>query len=161
MANPLRVTAPAGEPTLGMVREFEAPRRLVWEAFTRAEHMARRWGPRKYSSEVKEYDVRPGGRWRLVQTHGAERHEFSGEFRIVEALVILAWTFGYMNYPPLLETMKFEDLGERTRVVGKGVFPSAAERDGMIASGMESGTRESYERLDDLLVGIAASSIAG
>ena len=161
MTNPLHVTAPAGEPTLRIVREFEAPRRLVWEAFTQAEHMARWWGPRKYASEVKEYDVRPGGRWRIVQTHGAERHEFSGEFRIVEAPAILAWTFGYMNYPPLLETMKFEDLGERTRVVVEGAFPSVAERDGMIASGMESGTRESYERLDDVLVGLAASSIAG
>ena len=105
--------------------------------------------------------VRPGGGWRIVQTHGAERHEFSGEFRIVQAPEILAWTFGYMNYPPLLETMKFEDLGKRTRVVVEGVFPSAAERDGMIATGMESGTRESYERLDDLLVTMAASSSGG
>ena len=160
MANQLKITAPAGEPTLRMEREFDAPRWLVWEAFTRAEHMAQWWGPRKYVSEVKAYDVKEGGKWRIIQTNGADRHEFSGEFRVVKAPEILAWTFGYMNFPPLLETMRFEDLGKRTRVVVEGAFPSSKERDGMIASGMESGARESYDRLDELLTRMANASTA-
>ena len=62
-----------------------------------------------------------------------------------------------MNFRPLLETMKFEDLGQRTRVVVEGAFSSAAAREGMIACGMERGARESYERIEELLAHLKAS----
>lgn len=157
-ADTFHLEAPAGQGSIRLTREFDAPRDIVWTAFTTADHMANWWGPRKYTNDIQAYDVRVGGKWRIVQSAGDQRHVFKGEFRIVEAPEVLSWTFGYMDFPPVVETIRFENIGGRTRIVIEGEFPSVEARDGMINSGMESGARESYERLDDLLASQSAKT---
>ena len=65
-AKEILVDAPAGEPVMHLTRMFDAPRALVWDCFTKAEHIAQWWGPRKYAITVQEFDVRPGGKWRVA-----------------------------------------------------------------------------------------------
>jgi uncharacterized protein YndB with AHSA1/START domain len=149
--NKLQVIAPKGETIVRIVREFDFPRRLVWEAHTEARHMANWWGPRKYTNHVEVYDVRPGGKWRIVQTDGDQRHVFHGEFREVVAPEKFVQTFAYADFPPALSNFVFEDLGGRTRLIAETDFGTVAGRDAMIATDMESGASEGYERLDELL----------
>ena len=68
----MTVDAPAGEPVMHLTRRFDAPRELVWETFTKAEHIARWWGPHKYAITVHEFDVRPGGKWRVSHSDGTK-----------------------------------------------------------------------------------------
>lgn len=138
-----------------MSRVFEAPRELVFEACTQPRHMAQWWGPRQYTLPVCEMDARPGGTYRFVQRapDGSE-HPFRGEFREVVQPSRIVMTQIYEPYADheLLVTITFEDLGDgRTRLIDHMRFDTIESRDATLAAGMESGARESYDRLAELL----------
>lgn len=156
--DPTTFELPAGEPLVVMTRTFDAPRELVWKAWTEPEHVARWWGPRIYTNTVLEMDVRPGGRWRIEQRAGdGIVHRFKGEYREVVRPERLVNTFiyeddaGTFEDRPVLETYTFEEEDGRTKLTAVSVFGSVADRDGMAASGMEGGARESLDRLAELL----------
>jgi len=152
------IEVPAGEPIIVMSRTFDAPRALVWKAWTEPEHVARWWGPRRYVNTVLEMDVRPGGRWRIEQRGADGRvHRFRGVYheviepeRLVNTFIYEddAWTF---EDRPAVEEHTFEEQGGRTRLTTISRFGSLADRDGMVSSGMEEGARESLDRLAELL----------
>jgi uncharacterized protein YndB with AHSA1/START domain len=106
--------------------------------------------------EALKYDATTGGayHYRHSGEEEGDTHEFRGSFHSVDAPNSIVQTFEYLGYPgPVnLEWMTFEDAGNgRTRVVQHAVFQSVENRDGLLQSGMESGVREGYERLDELL----------
>jgi uncharacterized protein YndB with AHSA1/START domain len=137
-------------------REFLAPRRRVFEAFHDPALLPRWWGPAALTTTVERYEVRPGGRWRIVQRgpDGAD-YAFRGEFREVEVPVRVVSTFEFEGAPGqvLEQIFTFEDRGDRTRVLVRLRFPSEAARRAMVESGMESGMREGWARFDELLSG--------
>ncbi len=140
-------------PVMLTSRIFNAPRQLVWDAHTKPALMAQWWGPRKYTSTVREMDVRVGGAWRIVHT-GAEGQsfEFFGAYLEVAPPSRLVWTFGFGDMEPAPEEFTFEALGDgRTRLTALSRVPSFEMRDAIVKSGMEEGARESFERLDALL----------
>lgn len=153
--NALKIEAPAGEPIIIQTRTFDAPRALVWEAMTRPEHVARWWGPHEMTIRVEKLDVRPGGSWRIVHTTPDGRSfVFHGEYRDVQPPSRIVQTFaveGFYNGRFIVETMSLEEDGDRTHYRVVSHFESLADRDGMIASGMERGASQSMERLDALL----------
>jgi len=137
-----------------MTREFDAPRELVFKAMTDPALLSRWWGPRKYRTVVDELDARPGGKWRMrnIGADGDE-HAFRGEFREVVPPERVVWTFEYV---PLaghisVETMTLAERDGRTLLTVRNQFSSKEDLEGMVNSGMESGARESYERLDEVL----------
>lgn len=158
-ANPLKVTAPADEPTIVLTRTFDAPRALVWEAMTRAEHMARWWGPRSYLNRVVAFDAQPGGKWQIIQTDPkGNRFVFHGEFREVVAPERLVWTFGMEGMfggRVATEEVTLTEQGGKTHYHAVSRFDTVAERDAMVSSGMEWGANEGMERLDVLLEEVA------
>ena len=137
-----------------LTREFDAPRELVFKAMTDPALISRWWGPRKYRTVVDTMDVRPGGQWRMrnIAADGGE-HAFRGEFREVVPPERIVWTFEYEPLPGHIsvETMMLTERDGRTVLTVRDQFASKEDLDGMVASGMESGARESYERLDDVL----------
>lgn len=149
--NKIIVDAPAGEPVMSLTRMFDAPRALVWDAFTKPEHIARWWGPRKYAITVHEFDVRPGGKWRVSHSDGTKTVEFFGEYREVVKLERLSRTFCFQEFPPIEEDYAFHAEGGRTRVVCRQRYAAVAARDMMAGGGAAEGGRESFERLDELL----------
>ena len=151
IARAIAVDAPADEPAMRLTRTFDAPRELVWETFTRAEHIARWWGPRKYTVTVHEFDVRPGGKWRVSHSDGAKSVEFFGEYREVVKPEFLARTLCFGDFPPIEERYEFHYEGGRTRIVCSQRFANVMGRDMMAKSGASEGGRESFERLDELL----------
>jgi uncharacterized protein YndB with AHSA1/START domain len=138
-----------------LTRVFDAPREMVFKAFTDPAAIAQWWGPRRYTTTVETMEVRPGGRWRIVQrgVHGPD-HGFHGVFHDSLAPERLTRTFEYEGTPGhvLLETVVFEPVGARTKVTTQSVFQSVAARDAMVASGAEWGGRESFDRLAELLL---------
>ena len=133
---------------------LDAPRELVFKAYTDPKLFAKWWGPRKYKVDIQEFDSRPGGSWHVthVGDDGA-RHGFRGvNHDVVEPERICA-TFEYLGVPGhvALQTATFEAVGNKTRLVAHQVFESVMDRDSMVASGMEEGANESMERLAELL----------
>ena len=152
-SNPTHITAPDGTPFIEVVREFDAPRNLVFRASTDPGLVARWLGPRELTMRVIEYDVRPGGRYRYVQTapDGSE-YAFHGVFHTVtEPLTIQTFEFEGAPGSVSLESTALEDVGGRTRMHHNAVFPSVAARDEALAAGMEHGINDSMDRLAELL----------
>lgn len=143
-----------GRQEIVMTRTFEAPRELVFKTITDPDLVPRWWGPRDLTTTVDEMDVRPGGRWRYLQTDGdGHVHAFHGVYHEVSPPERLVCTFEYEGTPGhiVLQTMSLEDLGGRTRLTTQSVFQSLADRDGMVASGMERGAYDMMDRLAELL----------
>lgn len=139
---------------IAMSRVFDAPRELVFTAYTDPEMVAQWWGLRTSTTIVDRMDVRPGGTWRFVQreTDGTE-YAFNGEYREVTPPERLTYTFEFEPMPGhvIVDTVTFEDLGGKTRVTATSLFQSMEDRDGMLASGMEGGANESWDQLAELL----------
>src|SRR5256712_9249723 len=133
---------------------FDAPRKLVWKAWTDPKLIPKWWGPSRYSTTVDKMDVRPGGRWRFVQ-RDAEGNEygFHGEYREVVPPRRLVGTFEYEGMPGhvLVETATFEEVGGKTKLTQSSVFQNAEGREGRLASGMEEGAAETMERFTELV----------
>jgi uncharacterized protein YndB with AHSA1/START domain len=149
----LQVSTPS-EREIVMTRVFDAPRDLVFEAHSSCEHMSRWWGPRGYEVTQCELDFRPGGSWRIVHRDSeGEEFAFRGEFREIVPPERIVWTFEFEGMPGSVsvETMTLEEDDGKTTLTATAVYDSAAERDGMLQTGMESGAAETYERLDEYL----------
>jgi uncharacterized protein YndB with AHSA1/START domain len=155
------MTATVTTPTdreIHIEREFNAPRDKVFAAYTDPELIPEWWGPRGTTTIVDRMEVEPGGSWRFVarDSDGSET-AFRGEYREVTAPERIVQTFEWEGMPGhvSVETAVFEDLGDRTRVVTTSVFDTPEDRDGMLASGMEGGMNETYDRLDEVLARLA------
>ncbi|HJQ96350.1 MAG TPA: SRPBCC family protein [Acidimicrobiia bacterium] len=153
------VTTPA--PTeIVTERIFDAPRQLVFETYIDPLYIPEFWGPRNTTTVVDKMDVRPGGQWRFVHDPGTDQETaFRGEYLDVNPPESISQTFEWEGLPGhiLTETAYFEDLGDgRTKLRTLSIFDSVEDRDGMIASGMESGLRELHDRFAEVLARLNA-----
>ncbi len=136
------------------VRVVDAPRQLVWEAWTNPEHV-RHWllGPDGWTMPVCEIDLRPGGEWRFVWRgpDGAEM-AMRGVYREVAPPARLVATESWGGgWPDTLNTLTFSEQGGKTTVTETVLYPTKEARDGALGSGMKDGVSRSFERLDDYL----------
>lgn len=155
--NKTTITAESGKQEITMVREYDAPRELVFKAYTDPELYVQWLGPRGYNMQLVTFEPRSGGSWRYThKDNNGFVHGFHGVNHDVTAPERIIGTFEYEGLPEpghvLLESAIFQELpGKRTRVISKSVFMTVEDRDGMIAAGMEVGVQDSGERLDELL----------
>ena len=146
--------AAEGDREIVSERVFNASRERVFQAFVDPELIPQWWGRREDTMTVDKLDVREGGDWRFVTDGPDGSHAFRGTFRAIEPPERVEQTFEWEGMPGhiVVETATFEDLGDgRTKVSTRSRFDTTEERDGMLASGMEIGMGESYEKLDELL----------
>ena len=139
------VTQP-NELEIRVERTFDAPRDHVFSVWTDPELIPEWWGE---STVVEEMDVRPGGKWRFRTTYGA----VEGEFREVDPPSRLVQTF--QNH---LQTLEFEDLGERTKLTQTMRFATTEERDTTMQYGVEEGAKGGFARVAAVLQKLAARS---
>ena len=141
-------------PLVRIVREFEAPVDKVFRAHTDP-HIFKQWvGPNGYETDVETFDCRTGGSYRYKQAGDGWEGWFRGSFHEVRPDSVIIQTFNYEDIPDgvSLDRIEFEDLGEgRTRLTSTSLVDSFEGRDAFIASGMEVGVVEGYQRLDALL----------
>jgi uncharacterized protein YndB with AHSA1/START domain len=141
-------------PTIVITREFDAPRSKVFRAHTDPDLVSQWLGPRGLEMTVDRWDCRTGGEYRYIHSRGGEEYAFHGSFHEVrpEELIVQTFTFEGMPDSVALEKLVLEDLGDgRTRLVATSLGDSFEARDAMVASGMETGIVEGYERLDEVL----------
>lgn len=137
-----------------MTRSFDAPRTLVFEAYTDPMHIPHWWGPRGVTTIVETMDVRPGGAWRFIQHHpDGNQYAFYGEYREVVPPERLVSTFIFEGWPDLVmvDTLTLTEHNGRTTLTVVSRFASIEDRDAMLESGLEDGAAEMWDRLAEYL----------
>ena len=148
------ITVDPDVPLVRIVREFDASRDQVFRAHVEPELVVQWLGPRRHEMQIDHYDCRTGGSYRYVHVSDGNEYGFHGCFHEVRPSELIVQTFTYEGRPDevALERLVLEDLGEgRTRLTATSLVDSFVARDAFVASGMEDGVREGYERLDELL----------
>jgi uncharacterized protein YndB with AHSA1/START domain len=155
--NETKIRAQPGKQEIIIEREFDAPRELVFRAFTDPELYVQWLGPRGLTMTLDRFEPRDGGSWRYIHKDASgNEYAFHGINHEVLQPERIIGTFEFEGLPEkghvVLETARFEALpNNRTKLVSQSVFQSVADRDGMLQSGMEGGVNDSYDRLDELL----------
>ena len=149
-----KVTTPS-DVEIRLTRLFDAPRRLVFEALTKPEHVRRWWGilGDGYSVPVCEIDLRPGGKWRFIgRGPDGDIPAFYGEFREIVPHERIVQTEIFEPYPdaPAVNTTILTEENGKTRVTVTSVYGSQEIRDMVLQTGMEQGAAISYDRLEDV-----------
>ncbi|MDR3681930.1 MAG: SRPBCC family protein [Flavipsychrobacter sp.] len=155
MKNKTIITAEPGKQEVFITREFNAPRELVFKAYTDPKLVAQWLGPKDLVMTIDKYDIRSGGSYRYIHSKDGEQYVFRGVFHEI-SIDRMIQTFEYEGLPEKghvsLDNLRLEELpGNRTKLTIHSIFQSVADRDGMIQSGMERGVNEGHERLDALL----------
>jgi len=141
-------------PLVRITRRFAAPPAAVFRAHTEADLVVQWLGPRRNTMEIDYWDCRTGGSYRYEHVRGDDRFGFHGCFHEVRPTGLIVQTFTFEGYPDgvALERLVLEELpGGGTLLAATSLVDSFEARDGFLASGMEEGVREGYERLDEVL----------
>lgn len=141
-----------------MTRVFDAPRALVFKAWTDPKHMARWWGPKRFTNPVCELDVRPGGAIRIDMT-GPDGvvYPMKGVFHEIDEPERLVLTTSALEdeagHPQLevLNTVTFAEQGGKTKLTLRAVVVKSAPEAGAALAGMEKGWSQSLDRLAEEL----------
>jgi uncharacterized protein YndB with AHSA1/START domain len=157
------VTLPSDTEIL-ITREFEAPRHLVYKAWTTPELVKRWWHANRGTCTTTEIDLRVGGVWRWVMvTESGFEVAFHGEYREIVPNEKLVYTEVYEGAPPssdgsedaALNTLTFVSDGTRTRVTNLVQTGSRATRDAIVNSGMEAGMQDAFDLLEQVAQSLA------
>lgn len=149
-----QITSDPEVPLVRIVREFDASAAKVFRAHTDPELVAQWLGPAKHEMRIDHYDCRSGGSYRYVLHSDGDEFAFHGCFHEVRPNELIVQTFTFEGFPDAvaLERLVLDDLADgRSRLIGTSLVDSFEGRDAFVASGMESGVREGYRRLDALL----------
>ena len=112
-----------GDRELIITRELDAPIDLVWEVWTRPEHIAQWWGPDGFSTTISEMDVRPEGLWNLVM-HGPDGTDYDNRSVYKEVVKHKKIVYDHISDPHILATIEFEARGEKTFIRWHMLFES-------------------------------------
>ncbi len=141
----------ASENEMVVTRELDAPRELVWAAWTDPAHVARWWGPRGFTNTIEHMDVRPGGSWRFVM-HGPDGRDYRNEHVYVEVVRPERIVMDHVTGPRFRTTVTFEERGGKTLVTWRGTFASAAELARVVKEfHADEGLRQNVEKLGEYL----------
>ena len=152
------VTLPSDTEIL-ITRQFDAPAALVFKAWTTPELVKRWWGFESGVWKVCEVDLRVGGTWRWVVQEGDMEVGFHGEYREIDAPNRLVSTEVYEGMPDAssLNILTLDEVDGVTTMTTLVQHSEKAHRDGHIESGMEGGMQVSYNRMEDVVVELAAN----
>jgi uncharacterized protein YndB with AHSA1/START domain len=153
--NPFKTELPADEPLIIMSRTFNAPLALVWKVWTEKQHVAYWFGPCE-DNEVVEYDVRTGGKWRVISTmEDGSQIVFFGTYLAVEPRTLIRNTFvvegQFDEDPRFYEEHRFEERDGKTFYRSVSKVDSIESRDAIVATGMEWGANASMVKVDEIL----------
>jgi uncharacterized protein YndB with AHSA1/START domain len=149
---------PRGDTDIVMSRVFDASRRFVYQALTDPELVPRWYGPREWKMTVCEIDLRVGGAWRFVTHLDGQDVAFHGEYREIETDARLVQTEIYEDQPDeeSLVTSTLDEADGRTTLTLVARYSSAVVRDMVLATGMEHGAAESYDRMAEVLASLVS-----
>lgn len=136
---------------------FDAPRDIVFRALTDPSLVPSYWGPAQYETTVEVMEPREGGRWRYVQRGPEGEFGFRGVYhKVTPELIVQTSEFEGVPGVPALEWATLEEQDGKTHYTAVSLAPSVEARDAVVASGMEGGARELYDRLERLVESMKA-----
>lgn len=151
--------APTADREMVLTRLVDAPRELVWKAFTEPEHVAQWWGPDGFRNTIHEMDVRPGGVWRFIM-HGPDGVDYLNHVEYIE--VLEPERLVYVNREDVegapehfTATVTFEERGGKTQVTLRAVFPTDEEYRKAVDHGAIEGGQQTLGRLAEYLKDMA------
>jgi uncharacterized protein YndB with AHSA1/START domain len=130
-------------------RVFDAPRALVFEAWTDPEQLKQWWGPRGFSNTFQLFEMKPGGLWQYTM-HGPNGKNFNNESRFVEIVVPERIILDHISAPRFRLTVLFEELGDRTKLTFRQLFETSSVYDQMKKLAVQA-NEENLDRLTDLV----------
>jgi uncharacterized protein YndB with AHSA1/START domain len=154
MTNALHLVAPVDTLAMEFTREFAATREALFRAHAEPDLVKQWLGPHGLEMSIDHWDFRTGGGYRYLHSSDDGAYHFNGVFHTVRDNELVIQTFEFDGAPDMvnLEFLWFEDLGDgRSRLRGRSICPNTDARDALLASGMEGGMTEGYDRLDALL----------
>jgi uncharacterized protein YndB with AHSA1/START domain len=141
-------------------RVFNAPRELVFKAWTDPKHVDRWFGPRGFTTQTSEMDVRPGGVWRFVMRH-PQHGNFTNKVVFLEVVKPERLVYDHgeddSNPPHFRVTVTFTDRGQKTELTMHSIFPTAAARDKVVKDhGAIEGGQQTLDRFEEFLAQVSA-----
>lgn len=138
---------------LVITRTLNAPADLVWEVFTKPEHIANWWGPNGFTNTIYTMDLKPGGLWELVM-HGPDGTDYKNKSVYKEIVPLKKIVFDHFN-PDFTTTIQFEDLGEQTHIHWHMLFSTTEEFIQVVKTfKADEGLKQNIERLNAYLAGL-------
>lgn len=143
--------------TIAATRVLDAPRDVVWRMWTEPDQIAQWWGPNGFENSIDSMDVRPGGEWKFVM-HGPDGRDYLNRIRYLKVVKPEQIVYDHVTGPSFRTTVIFTDLGGKTKISMRALFPTKAVRDRTVREyGAEEGMQQTLGRLVDRLANLGPS----
>ena len=156
MANEQATNDDTANREIVMSRLLNAPRELVFKAWTEPNHVAQWWGPNGFTNTIHQMEVKPGGVWRFIM-HGPDGRDYPNKIVFIEVVKPERLVYRHAGDDDTERvnfhvTVTFEKQGDKTRLTMRMVFESAAERDRVDKEyGAIEGAKQTVDRLEKYL----------
>lgn len=144
------IAAQVGDREITITRVYDAPRDVVFEAWTNEEHLSKWWGPRGFTSTFQEFDMKPGGKWQFIM-HGPDGVDFPNTNVIVEVVKHERIVIDHVVFPHYLATAIFEDLDGKTKLTYRTIFEENAAVFDKVKTYAVPGAEQMMDRLEEHL----------
>jgi uncharacterized protein YndB with AHSA1/START domain len=137
-----------------LTRTLNAPVELVWEVWSKPEHIAKWWGPTGFTNTISVMDLQPGGKWNLIM-HGPDGTDYGNESTFVEVVQHKRIVYEHTTWPHIIATIDFEDLGEQTGLTWHMLFDSVEDFIEVAKKHQaKKGQKENVDKLEAYLEGM-------
>ncbi|MGG0178910.1 SRPBCC family protein [Gottfriedia acidiceleris] len=133
-----------------ITRIFNAPRKLVFDAWMKEEHLSKWWGPNGFTTTFQKFDMKPGGTWEFIM-HGPDGVDFSNTNVIVEVVQLERIVFKHDVFPHFLATAIFEELNGKTKLTYSSLFEEEPAVFDKVKTYAIPGAEQTMERLEEYL----------
>jgi uncharacterized protein YndB with AHSA1/START domain len=129
-------------------RTFNAPIDLVWEMWTKPEHITHWWGPDGFTTTIGKMEFRPGGEWNLVM-HGPDGTDYPNESVFTEIIQHKRIAYEHLSDPKFVTTVEFQDQGDKTLITWQMLFHSAEQLEEVVRKyGAREGLKQNMQKLE-------------
>ncbi|MDP4151045.1 MAG: SRPBCC family protein [Bacteroidota bacterium] len=131
-----------------ITRTFDAPIDLVWEMWTKPEHIANWWGPDGFTNTISKMDLRPGGEWNLIM-HGPDGTDYPNRSVFREVIAHKRIVYEHLSDPKFITTVEFHDQGDKTFLTWEMLFNSAEQLEAVVKKyGAREGLKQNVKKLE-------------
>ncbi|MBU5441854.1 SRPBCC family protein [Paenibacillus sp. MSJ-34] len=149
-----KIPAQVGEREITITRVFDASRDLVFEAWTKEEHLSKWWGPQGFTTTFQKFDMKPGGTWQFIM-HSPDGVDFPNTNDFVEVVTPERIVFKHAVFPHFLATAIFEDLGGKTKLTYRTVFEETSAAFDKVKTYAVPGAEQTMDRLEEHLASLS------
>lgn len=145
-----KIETQVGDREIVITHIFEAPRNVVFDAWTKEEHLSKWWGPQGFTTTFQKFDMKPGGVWQFIM-HGPDGVDFPNTNVFVEIVKPERIVFKHDVFPYFLATTMFEEIDGKTKLTYSTVYEENAATFEKVKTYAIPGAEQMMDRLEDFL----------